>query len=79
MPSQSESREMETDGRHDYLICKKLFVGFVVDGLDCLEEREWCRHVYARGVFVCVCVFFGGNCACVSGCGRSNVCVHVLM
>lgn len=46
---------METDGRHDYLICKELLVGFVVTGLDCLEAREWvvyfCGCVY---VFMCV-------------------------
>ena len=45
---------METDGRHDYLICKELLVGFVVTGLDCLEAREW-------AVYVCGCM-----CTCVS-------------
>lgn len=63
---------METDGRHDYLICKELLVGFVVTGLDCLEAREWV--VYFLGVCMCVlkeALGVGGYCLCVF--------VHLLM
>ncbi len=56
---------METDGRHDYLICKELLVGFVVTGLDCLEAREWV-------VYVCGCV-----CVCVCSEGSALMCLGV--
>lgn len=76
---------METDGRHDYLICKELLVGFVVTGLDCLEAREWV--VYVCGC-VCVCVLrgsalmclrVGGYCLCVDAHMHVQVCPSVLL
>lgn len=43
---------METDGTHDYLICKELLVSFVVTELDCLQAREGVVYV-CGGVHVC--------------------------
>lgn len=57
---------METDGRHDYLICKELLVGFVVTGLDCLEAREWVVDVCECE---CVCAHARMMCVNVPGCG----------
>lgn len=60
---------METDGRHDYLICKELLVGFVVTGLDCLEARGWvvyfcgCVYVSSEGGAL-MCPGVGGCCLC---------------
>ncbi len=75
---------METDGRHDYLICKELLVGFVVTELDCLEAREWV--VYVCGcVCLCVCVLgsvlmcpgVGGYCLCVNARMHVQVCLSI--
>lgn len=69
---------METDGRHDYLICKELLVGFVVTGLDCLEAGVGCIRLWVW-VYVCsegsalMCLGVGGYCLCVD----ASVFVHL--
>lgn len=46
-PSQSKCREMETDGRRDYLICKELFGGLC---------SNWTRLLGGKRVG-CICLW----------------------